>query len=539
MKNWKIGLVLTIMALLITACPDSGGKTPVKGDFSLAGNPVAITIGQSGTTAVTITRTGNFADLVNLSLIGYPTGVTPSFNPSSANTTSTLMLTVDNTVPAGTYNLTITGSAAGKTRNSPAFTLTIKPKQDNGSFDLKASNVNVTKDSVVINNIVTLANGNSNITINRKNGFSGAVKLTTENLPAGVTPTFTPNDTAGNSSILKLEIASNAPTGTHTITVKGTSGTKTATTTFSLTIEIAGDTTKPRIVSIFPKDGDRGITESVNIIVEFSEVMDKQTAEDAFTSISMGSVRFLWINGDKTMIIIPVNKLEYSPNEGFYYYSYDIASTAKDLAGNSLENPSTAKFTTYRTITKKLISEKSLDGFLYEGSPLSFTNRDYIIIGDNAYNKYYRGYLSFDLSSLPNDTLKVIDAQVYAYRYKVDGYPYRDLRDFIYPGVIITPLYYGMSLEKDDLTSDCMCISFPFSHTEYYGWYRQLVTSWTQIDFENRANQNNKTQYRLQFAYETDNDNSKDLVYFHSGDFGTTTAQKALRPYLKIKYLVP
>ena len=240
MKKLVLVFVVALLAIAITACPKN--ETPTPADFSLTASSLTITIGQSGTTTITITRTGGFADLVALTLNGQPEGVTAVFNPTSANMTGVLTLNVDNTVVAGNYPLTVIGTAAGKTHNSPAFTLTVKKVVDNGAFELAATAVTITKDSVSPNDIGpqvsnTVYGGESTITISRKNNFSGAIHLATQDLPPGVTSTFTTNDTTGNSSTLKLTVAANVAEGTHQITVKGTSGAKTAIATFVLTIK--------------------------------------------------------------------------------------------------------------------------------------------------------------------------------------------------------------------------------------------------------------------------------------------------------------
>ncbi|HHO56435.1 MAG TPA: hypothetical protein ENK21_08580 [Trueperaceae bacterium] len=541
MKNWKIGLVLGFMALLITACPGPSGTTPEKGDFSLQANSLSITIGQSGTTAVTITRTGNFADLVNLSLIGQPAGVTPSFNPSSADTTSILTLNVDNTVAAGNYNLTLSGTAAGKTHNSPAFTLTVKPKQNNGSFSLSASNIDITKDAVALANIESLASGTSSIIINRENGFSGVVHLELEGVPAGVIASqkFTPNDTTGSSSSLNLEIEANAQAGTHTLTVKGTSGGKTATTPLILTISDKADTTKPKIIVAVPQDGAKGVPDNSKIVVVFSKEMNKQSAEDAFSSNDIGAVSFSWSNGGKTMTITPATKLKYSTNAVFKYYNYNISSTAKDLAGNSLENALTVKFSTYRTFYKTLISEKSLDGFLHENGPFPATGEGYIVVGDNNSNQYFRGFLSFDISSLPNDLLKIISSELNAYQYKLEGGAYAGPDQDNLRVLDVYHLNYGTSLDNNDLDAGVIGVGQKFNSAPTIGWKKRVVTSWTQDDFENRNTRHNKSQYRFNFVRKTDNDNTVDVAYFRSGDYGANSGQKAFRPYLRIKYLAP
>jgi subtilase family serine protease len=83
--------------------------------------------------------------------------------------------------------------------------------------------------------VVQGANGSTNITVADTNGFNGSVTLTASGLPSGVTAAFSPNPTA-SSSTLTLTATATAATGAATITVKGVSGSTTASTTITLTV---------------------------------------------------------------------------------------------------------------------------------------------------------------------------------------------------------------------------------------------------------------------------------------------------------------
>jgi hypothetical protein len=75
------------------------------------------------------------------------------------------------------------------------------------------------------------------ITITRTGGFAGAVALSVTGLGPGVTGTFNPASTTGNTSTLTINAQGNAQRATFTLTITGTSaGVPTATRTVSLTI---------------------------------------------------------------------------------------------------------------------------------------------------------------------------------------------------------------------------------------------------------------------------------------------------------------
>jgi hypothetical protein len=62
------------------------------------------------------------------------------------------------------------------------------------------------------------------LTLTRSGGFTGAVSFTASGLPAGVTATFSPASTTGNTSTLTLAASSTATLGNATVTINATGG---------------------------------------------------------------------------------------------------------------------------------------------------------------------------------------------------------------------------------------------------------------------------------------------------------------------------
>ncbi len=96
-------------------------------DFSLAVTPTAVTLraGAEAQVNVAITRVGGFAEAVNFTATGLPTGVTAEFDPNPAPAgTTTLKLTSTGDAAPGTYTVTVRGTA-GALSKTATFTLTI------------------------------------------------------------------------------------------------------------------------------------------------------------------------------------------------------------------------------------------------------------------------------------------------------------------------------------------------------------------------------------------------------------------------------
>jgi hypothetical protein len=206
--NTTFTLTEVVPTFTISSSVFSGGMYP--------GSPLQSTI--------TITQLTGFTGSVTLSASGFPSGVTASFSPNPATSTSILTLASDNSATVGFYTVIITGTDGGHTAIAEMSVYVGPPPP---SFSLGASPSALTA--------VLGASGVSTITVNPLYGFTGNVSLAASGLPAGVTASFNPSPTTG-ASALTLSADNSVATGTYNVTVTGTWGSLTATTNVALTI---------------------------------------------------------------------------------------------------------------------------------------------------------------------------------------------------------------------------------------------------------------------------------------------------------------
>jgi subtilase family serine protease len=198
-------------------------------NYSLSATSVSILQGSSGSSTVTSTVVDGFDSAVALSVSGLPTGVTGTFNPTSitGSGTSTLSLTVASTTAAGSYTVTVKGVGGGITQTT-TLTLTVTTPVT-GGFSLSVSPTSG-----------SLARGQSGyavVTVTATGGFDSAVALSATGIPSGVTGSFSPTSVTGSgTSDFTLTVARNAPTGTHVITITGTSGSTSHSATLTFTV---------------------------------------------------------------------------------------------------------------------------------------------------------------------------------------------------------------------------------------------------------------------------------------------------------------
>ena len=240
-------IVLTLLAVLGTVGAGAFAyAAAVKADFTIAASPASITVtqGQTATYTATIQRQ-NFTDPVALSVTGLPAASKATFStsPLTGTTGSSALKIATNhqgTTPTGTYTLTIKGTA-GKLVKSTTVTLGVQSATQ-PSFAL-----NVAPTS---NTVAKGQDASYKVSVVRSGGFTGPVQLATSGLPSGATAGYdvNPVPSTGADSIMTVNTdASN--TGTFALTITGTSGTLTRTTSATLIVnaptpfKIAGNLT--------------------------------------------------------------------------------------------------------------------------------------------------------------------------------------------------------------------------------------------------------------------------------------------------------
>jgi subtilase family serine protease len=215
-------------AALVSALAGSSSTQP---GFSLSASPgsVSVVAGNSGSSTITSTVTGGFDSAVALTSSGAPSGVTVTFSPTSitGSGSSTMNIAVASTVAAGTYAITVTGTS-GSTKETTAVSLTVTTA-GSGSFTLSVSPSSGYLDQG--------QSGYAVVTVTASGGFDSAVTFSATGVPSGVTDSFSPSSVTGSGTTdFNLTVSRSATRGTYTITIKGTGGGKTATTTLTLQI---------------------------------------------------------------------------------------------------------------------------------------------------------------------------------------------------------------------------------------------------------------------------------------------------------------
>jgi subtilase family serine protease len=203
-------------------------------NFTVSASPTSVSVAQGSTGKSTITTgvSGGFSSAVSLTASGLPAGVTAAFSPTSiaapGSGSSTLTLTVASTAAAGTSTITITGTGGGLTRTA-SVSLTVTAAAQ-GTFTISVSPTSGSLDRG--------QSGYAVVTLAVSGGFDSPVALSATGIPTDVTGSFSPTSITGSgTSHFTLTVSRSAPTGTHAITITGTGGGITKSTTLTFTVD--------------------------------------------------------------------------------------------------------------------------------------------------------------------------------------------------------------------------------------------------------------------------------------------------------------
>lgn len=136
------------------------------------------------------------------------------FGTTSATVTAWSNTQVTATVPNVSGVVAVTLLVGGVASNASNFTVTTTQTPN---YALGAAPTSLT--------VNRGAGGTVSVSITRSGGFTGSVALSASGLPSGVTASFSPASTTGNTSTLTLTASSTATLGNATVTINGSNAT--------------------------------------------------------------------------------------------------------------------------------------------------------------------------------------------------------------------------------------------------------------------------------------------------------------------------
>ena len=193
------------------------GTAAANPSFTLSATAATASVGSTGTSTLTVSPLNGFNAPVTFAPSGWPAGITGTFG------SSLVTISVGASVMPGPYTLTVNGTS-GLLSASTTIALNVVAGSS-PSFTLSATAATASVG----------ATATSSVSVAPLSGFNSAVTLTASGWPAGITGVFGTNPaTAG--SIVTISVSASVAAGPYTLTVNGTSGAISKTTTIALTV---------------------------------------------------------------------------------------------------------------------------------------------------------------------------------------------------------------------------------------------------------------------------------------------------------------
>ncbi|WP_431728182.1 S8 family peptidase [Verrucosispora sp. TAA-831] len=147
----------------------NGDTPPPTNDFSVSVSPTSGSTAPGGsvTASVATATTNGSAQSVSLSASGLPSGATASFSPATVTSggSSTLTVTTSASTPAGTYPVTVTGSATSGSRTA-TYSLTVTGSGSGGCTGTNGTDVTIPDAGAAVTSSITISGCNRNAASN-------------------------------------------------------------------------------------------------------------------------------------------------------------------------------------------------------------------------------------------------------------------------------------------------------------------------------------------------------------------------------------
>jgi mannan endo-1,4-beta-mannosidase len=220
LTSWGEILVNSTNGIRATSVPAT--VFPPDGGDTLSVSPTSVSLASSASTAnIAVTSNASWTVTSGTSWL--------SASPTSGTNNGSFTISATANTSGSSRSGTVTVNAGSLSR-AISVTQAAATSQD---FSLSASSSSLS--------IARGASGSTTLSINRSGSFAGDVSFAASGLPSGVSASFNPTSTSGNSATLTLSASSSASVGTANITITGTSGSITRSASLALTITSGGD----------------------------------------------------------------------------------------------------------------------------------------------------------------------------------------------------------------------------------------------------------------------------------------------------------
>jgi hypothetical protein len=298
---------------------------------------------------------------------------------------------------------------------------------------------------------------------------------------------------------------------------------------------VGPDTRPPTVVSVSPADGAMGVRANTNLVVTFSEPMDRVSTQAAYQSadIPTSGVTFSWNSASTVLTINPNTDLRYADGDNLdvaaQTFAAAITDTAEDRAGNQLASDFDWRFRTLRRIAQVFSG-----GTLYEirsgrATPRvgCSTGTNWLFVGDNTNNGGSFLLLAHDISELPVGIVELESATLSAEQDEGGEEGYAAL------GPLLTYHMAASPPESTTWTTQYLSIIGALSTDAEPGIKSISVLAALADDYAHASERGHLSQYRIGFEQISNANSQAETVPIICNDFNLNNFP------LATQYLIP
>jgi len=244
-------------------------------DFTISSNPTSqtVTAGGSASYILTLTSMDSFSGTITLSASSQ-SGLVSSINPAiisltpAASAISNLTITTTSSTAPAAYTIVVTANSSFLVHTTTLAIVVNGPTD----FALVINPVSLT--------ILANSSGNATVSLNNYNGFSGTVNLSTSMSPStGLSCKFSRPSIAGSQT---STLSCNGTAGSYSVTVTGTSGSLSHSTSVTFTVQDFSIAANPTNIG-FASGGNGNTTITIIGIQGFNKVVNLSTTTSSPT----------------------------------------------------------------------------------------------------------------------------------------------------------------------------------------------------------------------------------------------------------------
>lgn len=300
------------------------------------------------------------------------------------------------------------------------------------------------------------------------------------------------------------------------------------------------DTVPPKVVGSKLTDATPTTLGTVHFSVAFSEPVTGVDAGDfSLTTPGVSGAAISGVSGSGALYTVSVTtgtgsgriRLDVVDNDSIL----DTASHPLGGAGTGNGAFTSGGIYIVRPLSTKFFSSAAQDGWILEssetsnlGGTLSATSQ-LLALGDDANNRQYKAILSFDTSALPdNASIVSVKLNIWQNGLTIGKNPFTNLGSLLIDISNGSFGAAGLSISDFQAAAGLKQIG-KFGATPSAGWYTASLNSTAGASI----NKSGRTEFRLYFSIDDNNDHVADFARFNTGE----TANG--KPALVIQYLVP